>query len=159
MILFLGLESFVIRCYGKTNLKAENIPDLRWLLFTRFSNKISKLPPTLATLKYRIFRAHYVALVLKRCSKAIQNLPDATGYGWENVNNALVPILTDELPAPTELIELSMCSCKTNCETNRCSCRKNKLSCTEMCRCSDTCNNSENHSSTISESEDDDNYQ
>lgn len=146
----------MVRCYGRSNLKAGNIPDLRWILYSKYSNDIAKLPPTFSALKYRIFRAHYVALVLKRCCEPFQNLPDATGYGWEIENETLVPILTDELPAPTGLIELSMCSCKTNCETNRCSCKKNSLVCTEMCKCSDTCNNCETYDGTASDSEDDD---
>ena len=41
----------------------------------------------------------------------------------------------NELPAPLALIELSLCSCKTNCYSNRCKCRKNRLICTDMCKC------------------------
>ena len=65
----------------------------------------------------------------------------------------------DDLPAPTGLIELSMCSCKSPCQTDRCMCRKNKLLCTEMCKCVDTCKNCDNDDTeylTDSEEEDSD---
>ena len=52
-------------------------------------------------------------------------------------------ITTDELPAPIGLIELSMCSCKAECDTARCVCRKHKLICTDMFKCSEACKNDE----------------
>ena len=77
--------------------------------------------------------------MLKRCSKSIQQLPDPTGYGCELKHAQMVPIMMDELPAPIGLIQLSMC--KGVCDTNRCLCYKNKLTCAEMCKCSDECKN------------------
>ena len=112
---FSGLEKFVVRGYTKSGMKANKIADLRWWLFSKYTTEVAKLPPTLSALKHRIFRSHYVAFVL-----------------------------TDDLPAPTGLIELSMCSCKSPCQTDRCMCRKNKLLCTEMCKCVDTCENCDN---------------
>ena len=50
----------------------------------------------------------------------------------ESSNNSYAPIMTDELPTPLALIELSVCSCKTNCCSNRC--HKNTLICTDMCK-------------------------
>ena len=74
--------------------------------------------------KYRISLANYPALILKKCTSSIQNLPDPSGYGWELDNGSLVPIMTDDPPAPTGLIELSVCSCKTGCSSGRCTCKK-----------------------------------
>ena len=109
----------------------------------------------MSALKYRIFQAHYAALLLKRCISSIQNLPDPCRSGWELDNTNLVPIMTGGLAAPTGLIELSMCSCKTGCSSGRCTCKKNNLLCTEMCKCSDACENSNcNEKEGIYESED-----
>ena len=106
-------------------------------------------------LSNRIPRAHYAALILKKCTSSIQNLPDPCGFGWEIDNGNLVPILIDDLPAPTGLIELSMRPCKTGCPSGRCNCKKNNLSCTEMCKCSDACENSDcNKKEDMYESED-----
>ena len=49
--------------------------------------------------------------------------------------------MTGDLPAPTGLIELSMCSCKTGCPSGKCTWKKNNLLCTDMCKCSDVCEN------------------
>ena len=119
----------------------DTIADLRGLLFSKYS--YSKLPLTMSALKYRIFLVHYAALILKNCTSSIQNLPDPCGFGWELDNGNLVPIMTDDLPAPTGLIELSTCTCKTGCSSGRCTCKKNNLLCTEMCKCSDACENSD----------------
>ena len=62
--------------------------------------------------------------------------------------------MTNDLPAPTGLIELSMCSCKIPCQTDQCMCRR-----TEMCKCVDTCENCDNDDTeylTHSEEEDSD---
>ena len=144
-------------CYSWLYAKGceDTIADLRWLLFSKYSCKVSKLPPTMSVLKYRIFRTHYAALILKKCISSIQNLPDQCGFGWELDNGNLVPIMTGGLPAPTGLIELSMFSCKTGFSSGRFTCKKNNLLCIEMCKCSDTCENSDcNEKEVIYESED-----
>ena len=43
--------------------------------------------------------------------------------------------MTDELSVPLELMELSVCGCKTSCNTMRCKCVKNQLMCTDLCKC------------------------
>ena len=43
--------------------------------------------------------------------------------------------MTDNLPAPMVMIELSVCGCKSECSTNRCKCRKNGLPCMDTCKC------------------------
>ena len=133
----------------------DTIADLRWLLFSKYLCEVSKLPPTMSALKYRIFRAHYAALILKKCTSSIQNLPDPCGFGWELNNGNLVPIMIDDLPAPTGLIELNMCSCKTGCSSGRCTCKKKNMLCTEMYSCSHAYENSDcKEKEDIYESED-----
>jgi len=67
--------------------------------------------------------------------------------------------MNDDLPAPTGLIELSMCSCKSNCSNDRCTCRRNKLVCTEMCRCCNACEKFEHDETELTDdSEDEDNF-
>ena len=72
-------------------------------------------------------------MVLRRSHLPLQHLPVAVNYGWEaDDSGSLIPIMTDDLPAPLALIELGSCNCKTECSTNRCKCRKNNFSCTDM---------------------------
>ena len=89
----------------------------------------------MSVLKYKIFRSHYITLVLKRSSLTHQSLPVPENFGWEKENDSLIPIMTDNLPAPLAMIELSVCSYKSDFCTNRCKCRKNNLPCTDMCKC------------------------
>ena len=92
---FSGLKKFVVLGYTKSGMKANKIANLRWWLFSKCTTEVAKLSPTLYALKYRIFRSHYVALLLKRCNKPLQNLPDPAGFGWELENGNLVPIMAD----------------------------------------------------------------
>eukprot|EP00795_Rhopilema_esculentum_P008785 gene8785-14815_t len=49
-----------------------------------------------------------------------------------------VPIKCLELPAPQSVLELIKCGCKGRCKgRENCSCLKNGLSCTELCKCAD----------------------
>ena len=47
----------------------------------------------------------------------------------------LLIFYTEDLAAPSKMIELTMCGCSTNCLTNRCRCKKYNLVCTDICRC------------------------
>ena len=49
---------------------------------------------------------------------------------------------TDQKPAPDELLELTHCGCRSGCSTNRCSCKKAQLQCTDACSCTGCVNNS-----------------
>ena len=110
----------------------------------------------MSALKCGIFRTHYAALILKKCTSSIQNLPDQCGFGWELDNGKLALIMTGGLPTPAGLFELSMCYCKTGFSSGRFACKKNNLLYTEMCKCSDACENSdcnENEDIYVSEDE------
>ena len=126
----------------------KNIPQLRWYLYSKFQCESDKLPPTVPALKFKIFRSHFVTLVLRRSLLPLQRLPSPLSYGWElsNSDECIIATMTDELPAPLALNELSVCGCKSKCSTNRCKCYKNHLACTDMCKCCDCENNTEEHS-------------
>ena len=137
-----NIERFVVKVYGdKKRTDVDTLSQLRWFLFSKFQYDAARLPPTMSALKYKIFRSHFVCLVLKRSDVPIQNLPPPESYGWELNNRSLDPIMTDNLPAPIALIELSVCSCKGDCSNKRCKCLKNELVCTDMCKCNGCTNN------------------
>ena len=138
------LEQWIIKAYGGKHLppNVTSLPQLRWYLYSKLQIDMERLPPTAGALKMKIFRSHFVTLVLRRSCINLQQLPPFENYGWENVDGKISAIMTDDLPAPLALIELSMCGCKTSCDTNRCKCYKNSLVCTEMCKCFD-CKNDE----------------
>ena len=77
----------------------DTIADLRWLPFRKCSYEVAILLPTMSALKYKTFRAHYAALMLKKCTSSIQNLIDPSELCWKLDNGNLAPIMTDDLPA------------------------------------------------------------
>ncbi|KAG1663115.1 hypothetical protein GQR58_020553 [Nymphon striatum] len=64
-------------------------------------------------------------------------------FGYCIDTDGLRPVTTKILPAPQAIIELVRCQFKTNCSSQRCSCRKNNLTCTELCLCDTECTNDE----------------
>ena len=136
------LEKFVVALYGGPKIKRSisTLADLRWYLFSRYQHEADKLPPTFAALKYQIYRAHFVTMVLRRSHLPLQKLPPVTNFGWEVVDELLTPVMTDQLPTPITLLEMSACSCQTKCLTRRCKCYKNGFVCTDMCKCNNCLN-------------------
>ena len=43
--------------------------------------------------------------------------------------------------APNAIIQMVRCQCKTDCSSQRCSCRAKNLTCTALCMCSTSCEN------------------
>ncbi|XP_077149149.1 uncharacterized protein LOC143810148 [Ranitomeya variabilis] len=68
--------------------------------------------------------------------------PEKNGY-HKGLDGQLKPTMTDVLPAPKAIIEMISCQCKHDCSSSRCSCRKNNLSCTDLCQCDSECMNDE----------------
>ena len=141
-----SLEKLVIMLYiskrkelSERYCELNEIGSLRWELNSKFSEDSCALPPTPAALKFHVLRANLITLTWKRLIVSLDpTLPDLIGNGWDN---DLVPVMTDELPAPEFSLELTICKCKkTHCSNNQCSCRKHKFQCTEACQCT-TCDN------------------
>ena len=132
-----NIERLVVAVYGEKK-KSENIERLVrlcWYFFSKFQSDAPQLPSMMSALKYKIFWSHFVCIVLKHAHLPIQNLPSPEGYGWELNGNSLGPIMTDDLPAPIGLIELSVRNCKSGRASKWCRCLKNNLVCTDMCKC------------------------
>ena len=113
----------------------DNILKLRWYLFLKFQSNISKLPPAVATLKFKIFHSHFIALVLCRDCWNFQQFSSFKNYDWKIHQSKIVAITTNNLPSPLALVELSVWNFITLCNNNNCKCYKNNLACTDMCKC------------------------
>ena len=149
------IEHFVVSAFseGKKTGDIKTLAKLCWFLFSKYQLHASQLPPTFSALKYKIFRKHYICLMLKRSNVSMQHLPPTQNYGWELIGDSLDAMLTDNLPAPLALIELSVCGCQGDCQTRRCKCFKNELTCTDMCKCSHKCLNDGNNNDIMIDSE------
>jgi len=66
--------------------------------------------------------------------------------------------ITTQLPAPNAVLHLMKCACvKSTCSANQCSCRKVGLNCTDLCSCSDGCENIEDeHEGAVADCDDED---
>ena len=63
--------------------------------------------------------------------------PQHPGQGWMVDSNGDLEIYWLSLvPAPASLLEFVRCSCTTGCKQERCSYRRQHLSCTDACKCS-----------------------
>ena len=96
------------------------------------------LPPTDGAAKQHALRAF---LQLWDWATLTHNPLD---YGWRIAENKYELIPSMDHIAPRELLELTHCSCTTNCNNRRCSCKKNDLKCISACaNCKGTgCQNS-----------------
>ena len=138
-------EIALVSLYG--GAKEEGLDVLR---YRRFCDKISKgtshvepltLPPTSAAAMYHSHRVYYHVMYWK--GKGDSMKPEE--WGWHIVDGKCLPMQTDKPAAPAELLDIIYCSCKTLCNTKRCTCRPYGLQCSDVCsECRGTsCSNSE----------------
>lgn len=133
------LEIFTCELYGQSKCKRVN--DEREILFKIKLDIGISLPPNHDSLILHIKRANYQACLLKKCNENYIKAPSPTKHGW--VLNEILDIQWNTIPAlPDFLIKQVACSCKkTACLTNKCSCKLRNLSCSDMCKCNDCCEN------------------
>ena len=127
-------ERFLCSVYSPS-ATAKRIPELRWELFRRKNLDGEKLPPTIGTLIPHIQRANYMSMRDKSYRSPHPVLPDIINHGWTmNQEERLTPLMCLNKPAPIAVLDLIKCGCQTKCK-GRCSCHKNSLPCTPLCKC------------------------
>ena len=64
-------------------------------------------------------------------------------FGWYKEEDIFYPTPMTSEALPSSLLEIALCKCKGKCNTRRCSCKRldPPQVCTELCRCSDECEN------------------
>jgi hypothetical protein len=126
------IEQFVCRVYSSSGPRT--LPALRWELFRSNNLEGEMLPPTRAALLPHIARANFMAMRDKSYRLTCPNLPSVEQNGWSIEETTYVPVRCLTLPAPRAVIELTKCSCRTGCHGTRCTCYKNGLHCTPLCK-------------------------
>ena len=97
---------------------------------------LAELPPTSNSLRGHLLRCHYVIRLSKNLLIGSHSFIDATKYGWERVGSVLFPDKSlSKMPREYSIT----CGCKA-C-TRNCVCRSVEVSCTEFCKCSESCKN------------------
>ena len=130
----LHLERFVCLLY-KSKMYS-TVQDLRWYLYSNRGAEGESLPPTLGSLTPHILRAHYIAMIWAKAIESHPFLPSPVNFGWnyDATTKTFVPVRCLHTPAPEAILQLVKCSCKKGCKGN-CSCRNNRIPCTEVCGC------------------------
>ena len=106
---------------------------------------IVKMPPTPRACHQVILRAHLQASAWWQDNICNPNKLDPCKLGWHMSDGKFMPTLSNLFSAPSDVVELVKCGCiKSNC-SKKCSCKKNNLPCTELCKCQggEDCENSD----------------
>lgn len=135
--LFSNVEPLVCHLYGSPY---NNVEDTRWFLFLK-EVVPEQMPPIKSALIQHILRAHYIGMIWKCAAMSHSPSMDPCDYGWmlDAESGQYTPVMCSTPLYPPKLLELTKCNCKAGCKTNRCSCKKNNLCCTEMCKCHTQC--------------------
>jgi len=137
-----GNQAMVVLFGGKDD---ESLTSLRYRILSKkiASSKSfvapERLPPTASSTKFHSLRVYYQVMTWIGKERDM----NVINWGWKLVDNNLKPIMTDKDAAPSQLLKMIHCNCKTACGTLRCSCRVYGLSCTHACgQCQvDVCEN------------------
>lgn len=101
-----------------------------------------KIPPGEESARLHLFRSYLQITEWKNLESDL----DPLLWGWQkNDTGLLEPIATDKNKvAPSSLLKVITCSCKTGCSKNTCSCKKHSLPCVIACKnCRGVCENME----------------
>ena len=125
------LASFVCTMHCPTGVRITEIPDLRWHLFCKNMAEGHQLPLTIGTLEEHVERIRVQIRVWCQATVMWQQLLDPLRHGYQQDESGISAITTKILPASQVFIQLVRCQCKTNSASQRCSCRRNNLTCTD----------------------------
>ena len=134
------IERFVCNVYSERS-GLDTLPALRWELFRKKNLEGEKLPPTRGTLLPHVVRANYMSMRDTSYISVMSKLPPLEQNGWEvRSDEGYLPIKCLNKPAPEAVLELVKCGCRGQCQSAKCCCLRNGLSCTALCKCTDSSN-------------------
>ena len=125
------LNKFLCLMYGDKT--SEDVNKCRFALFKQGKCSDDQLPPTCDSLLQHICRANYQAAIWLQSLEAEMTIPPIDENGWRLYDGELHIVWMTTPPAPDSLLECINCGCKTGCKTQRCSCMKGVLQCTDVC--------------------------
>ena len=76
-----------------------------------------KIPPTWDAFVKHCDCASYMLRQFCTACKATINIGDPLNHGLDMKDDEYVPQTSDDNMAPTEIIDLTSCKCKTNCQS------------------------------------------
>jgi hypothetical protein len=133
------VEAFICRWYTSNATELVHVNKLRRFLFTTKPVDVDRLPPTSDALRLHARRAAYQVGIWANSLRREIRPPSPELFGWQlesGDNDQWKPVWSEQPVVALACRELLKCCCKKGCLTNRCSCRKGELPCTELCTCS-----------------------
>ena len=128
-----GVKNFKVIYKGS---HSESLNDLRHAIYMRIiasSNtevRPEVLPPTESAARCHCCRVY----IQVQTWKNLREVMDPTEWGYTCKYDQFIPIMSKLPLAPTDLLKVVRCSCKTsNCTTRTCSCRKAGIPCVSAC--------------------------
>ncbi|KAK6175354.1 hypothetical protein SNE40_013838 [Patella caerulea] len=91
--------------------------------------QVQSLPPTEDAAKYHSYRVYHQVQVWTNVATEL----NPEHWGWQLSNQKYVAKTMDRPPAPESLLKVIRCSCKGDCNSKQCSCRKHGLACAAGC--------------------------
>ena len=83
-----------------------------------------------------IISVNYQCYIYKSATRRYLNLPSPSEAGWIKDNDEhMVPVKIKQQHAPETLLNFTRYSCKSECLSPRCKCKKEDLVCTDVCLC------------------------
>ena len=119
-----------------------------------------QLTPTyneLQQLQQHIKCWNYQSHVWKKALIASPDIPSPSGHGWLFRDDLLKIYWMENMPAPISVLEMLVCKCQKWACGNVRQCQILGLECTDLCKCSGSCNN-ETETSDIENETDDESY-
>lgn len=106
-------------------------------MYTVKEAECEDLPPSTSVVIPHIQRAQYHLIKYKNCIIPHPQELVVEDYGYQIVENKIFPILT-----PDVIMNVVKCACKSGCKNNKCSCKLNSVTCSDLCGCIifDCCN-------------------
>ena len=142
---------FVCKFY---TVKAKNVSERRYLKFygKKKTPEPQQLPPAADALFCHCERVSHATAVAKQSLISNPVIPSlGKEFGW-SIQNGSLEIQWMLLPPATDnVLNLINCSCKKGCKTNAYICKLNGLQCTELCQCTDECENGKSMEEEIEE--------
>ncbi|CAG9771594.1 unnamed protein product [Ceutorhynchus assimilis] len=136
-------ERTICALYGV--LESQTLLGVRHSIFTRPTArkdltpelKLKLMLPTSGAARYHTLRVYL------QVQNWLGHKLDAIQFGWREGFGRLLPVISDDPPAPDSLLKLVRCGCTTGCNQN-CGCRRAGMPCKSYCaRCEGNCTNNE----------------
>ncbi|XP_045475385.1 uncharacterized protein LOC123686399 isoform X2 [Harmonia axyridis] len=151
-------EKIIFHLYGQSITDELTLGELRYRIFSLSAAAFKKevilasLPPTESALREHTKRVYY------QIQQWLGNNLNPDDWGWRRTLFMMIPIMSNAEPAPKELIDKVSCSCKTNCLSARCGCKKSGLKCNKFCKScqGQSCDNASARSFNLEDDENED---